>query len=317
MPSRSWPGVGPSAPWRSTRPPAGTHSSTDPSGSHPGQSWRHCTCRTGPERFEFPQLDPATFLRLPAMLADSLPDRFGNALVNAWMAEHGVPAARITPLDRLAYAADRAMGALEFRPPVADAAGTAPTAVQLADLVVAARSVVSAALTDDDAARAALGQLIQVDTSAHNVPRRPVPRSALRIARDAERAGLRPTLRTTCVPLSDPPRRTRGGPDRRTTRRPLRRSGGHAVARRHRPRRPPSPLARRPARPRPARQRDHHSRQPRLPQVRRCRGDSRGAPRFLPPPERVQVPSRVGWRRGSGSVERFRCVHRGGSRRTG
>ena len=38
-------------------------------------------------------------------------------LVEAWMAEQGVATADITPLDRLAYAAERAMGALEFRPP--------------------------------------------------------------------------------------------------------------------------------------------------------------------------------------------------------
>ena len=42
------------------------------------------------EPYEFPQLPPATFYRLPALLADALPDAFGNALVNAWMAEQGV-----------------------------------------------------------------------------------------------------------------------------------------------------------------------------------------------------------------------------------
>jgi len=120
----------------------------------------------GPGAHEFPELNPTTFHRLPALLADVLPDRFGNALVNAWMAEHGVPVGRITALDRLAYAADRALGALEFRPPARDSAGAEPTAVLLADLVVAARRVVSGELAGDEAAREALAQLIQVGTSA-------------------------------------------------------------------------------------------------------------------------------------------------------
>ena len=67
--------------------------------------------------YEFPELARATFYGLPALLADALPDAFGNSLVNAWMAEQGIAVSDITPLDRLAYAADRAMGALEFAPP--------------------------------------------------------------------------------------------------------------------------------------------------------------------------------------------------------
>ena len=118
------------------------------------------------EPYEFPQLDRATFFGLPALLADALPDAFGNALVDAWMAEQAVTRDRITPLDRLAYAADRAMGALEFRPPARDAATDPPTALQLADLVLAARSAVRGDLATDEAAHAALRQLIHVGTSA-------------------------------------------------------------------------------------------------------------------------------------------------------
>ena len=54
---------------------------------------------------------------LPAMVADALPDKFGNALVTAWLADRGVSAADITALDRLAYASERTMGALTFAPP--------------------------------------------------------------------------------------------------------------------------------------------------------------------------------------------------------
>jgi serine/threonine-protein kinase HipA len=116
--------------------------------------------------YQFPDLSPTTFLRLPPLLADALPDAFGNALVDAWMAEHGVAAGEITPLDRLAYAADRAMGALEFRPPARDGATDAPTAIQLADLVLAARITVRGEFSADETAHAALQQLIQVGSSA-------------------------------------------------------------------------------------------------------------------------------------------------------
>jgi serine/threonine-protein kinase HipA len=118
------------------------------------------------EPYEFPELRPETFHRLPALLADALPDAFGNALVNAWLAEQGVPQSRITPLDRLAYAADRAIGALEFRPPARDTTDNLPTAVQLADLVVAARRTVRGEFASDDTTNTALQQLIQVGTSA-------------------------------------------------------------------------------------------------------------------------------------------------------
>lgn len=123
------------------------------------------------EPYEFPDLSRSTFYGLPPLLADSLPDAFGNALVDAWMAEHaehGVLPGDITPLDRLAYAADRAMGALEFRPPARDDGEDVPTAVQLADLVLAARLIVrgEAAEAAGGAARAALQQLVQVGSSA-------------------------------------------------------------------------------------------------------------------------------------------------------
>jgi len=47
--------------------------------------------------FVFPNLPEASFLRLPGMLADALPDDFGNALIDAWMAEHGIVKSEVTP----------------------------------------------------------------------------------------------------------------------------------------------------------------------------------------------------------------------------
>ena len=122
----------------------------------------HLPCRRGV--FIYPELSRETFYGLPAMLADALPDRFGNALVNAWMAEQGVEAANITALDRLAYASDRAMGALTFRPPAGPSAH--PSAVQLADLVAAARAQISGRLDDTADIHRALAELISVGSSA-------------------------------------------------------------------------------------------------------------------------------------------------------
>jgi serine/threonine-protein kinase HipA len=116
--------------------------------------------------YSFPELPVRTYFGLPALLADALPDAFGNALVNMWMAEQGVALEHITPLDRLAYAADRGMGALEFRPPARDPETDAPTAVALADLVQTARSTIMGEFVTDESARAAVQDLIRVGTSA-------------------------------------------------------------------------------------------------------------------------------------------------------
>jgi len=118
-----------------------------------------------PGVFVFPELAERTFYRLPAMVADSLPDRFGNALVTAKLTEEGISPGQITPLDRLAYGADRGMGALEYFPPALEEAPPA-TAIQLADLVVAARRALRGEFTGDDVTHQSLSQLIQVGTSA-------------------------------------------------------------------------------------------------------------------------------------------------------
>lgn len=118
-----------------------------------------------PDPYEFPKLSPDTFYRLPAVFADALPDTFGNALVDAWMSENGVDRDDVTPLDRLAYAADRAMGALTFEPPTGPPAD-GPAIIQVADLVLAARKTVHGDASSEDGLNDALKQLIQVGTSA-------------------------------------------------------------------------------------------------------------------------------------------------------
>jgi serine/threonine-protein kinase HipA len=66
--------------------------------------------------FSFPALSLATFHGLPGLLADALPDRFGNRLVDLWIARQGRSPGDFTPVERLCYLGTRGMGAFEFRP---------------------------------------------------------------------------------------------------------------------------------------------------------------------------------------------------------
>jgi serine/threonine-protein kinase HipA len=59
------------------------------------------------------------FLGLPGMLADALPDKWGNLLIQRWLTDQGRDLRTVTPLERLCFVADRSMGALEFKPAIA------------------------------------------------------------------------------------------------------------------------------------------------------------------------------------------------------
>lgn len=138
------------------------------------QAWRRARIELAPltlpvddrtEAFVFPNLPEATFHRLPGMLADALPDEFGNALIDAWMAEHGVAKSEVTILDRLAYMGKRGMGALEFKP----ARGSHRESVaplEMKSLVEGARKLIEGNLSVDAHAKAALANIIKVGISA-------------------------------------------------------------------------------------------------------------------------------------------------------
>ncbi len=66
--------------------------------------------------YSFPTLDYQAFHGLPGLLADSLPDKFGNAVINQWLASLGKTERDFNVLDRLCYTGKRGMGALEFQP---------------------------------------------------------------------------------------------------------------------------------------------------------------------------------------------------------
>jgi serine/threonine-protein kinase HipA len=75
--------------------------------------------------FSFPMLNRNTFYGLPGLLADALPDRFGNRIIDAWLARQGRKASDFTPVERLCYMGIRGMGALEFKPAIGPRAKTA------------------------------------------------------------------------------------------------------------------------------------------------------------------------------------------------
>jgi serine/threonine-protein kinase HipA len=69
-----------------------------------------------PEPYSFPELSYRSFRGLPGMLADSLPDRYGNALINTWLARQGRKPESANAVERLCYMGRRGAGALEFSP---------------------------------------------------------------------------------------------------------------------------------------------------------------------------------------------------------
>ena len=72
--------------------------------------------------YSFPELKPTrnseydTFKGLPGLLADVLPDKYGNQLINTWLAQNGRPANSMNPIEQLCFIGTRGMGALEFEP---------------------------------------------------------------------------------------------------------------------------------------------------------------------------------------------------------
>jgi len=77
---------------------------------------------SGDRVYNFPELFPAkdseedTFKGLPGLLADSLPDKYGNQLIEKWLAQNGRPPNSMNPVEKLCFIGTRGMGALEFEP---------------------------------------------------------------------------------------------------------------------------------------------------------------------------------------------------------
>lgn len=120
--------------------------------------------------FTFPGLPPASFHGLPGMLADALPDKFGNAVIDAWLATQGRLPRDIDAVERLCYTGTRAMGALEFKP-VRGPQSRRSTPVKIDALVGLAAEVLHSrknlqASFANPARKQALREILRVGTSA-------------------------------------------------------------------------------------------------------------------------------------------------------
>jgi serine/threonine-protein kinase HipA len=113
----------------------------------------------GPVSFPDLQRVPS-FAGLPGVLADSLPDAFGNAVIRRYFEQRGTPDAALSPVQKLLYIGHRAMGALEFVPALDPGSATADEALAIATLVEEARRVI------DNDLSVAVPEMMQVGASA-------------------------------------------------------------------------------------------------------------------------------------------------------
>ena len=121
----------------------------------------------GPGVRSFPDLSPSTYRGLPGLLADSLPDRFGNALIRAWARRQGRDDGDLTGVAALCYMGSRGMGALEYVPAHdPDIADTDP--LDIGELAVLADNVLRerAGFSVDAASTDALQRILSVGSSA-------------------------------------------------------------------------------------------------------------------------------------------------------
>jgi serine/threonine-protein kinase HipA len=77
----------------------------------------HMNINEGDRVYFFPEhTTNSTFKGLPGLLADSLPDNYGNAVIQAWLAANGRGSGKLSPIETMLFIGSRAMGALEFEP---------------------------------------------------------------------------------------------------------------------------------------------------------------------------------------------------------
>ena len=120
--------------------------------------------------YSFPALRLETFHGLPGLLADSLPDRFGNMLINAWLARSGRTPESFNAVERLCYTGSRGMGALEYEPAIEFSVSEASRIevdklVELASEVLTYRNNLRGWL-HKEGKEEALRNILQVGTSA-------------------------------------------------------------------------------------------------------------------------------------------------------
>jgi len=118
----------------------------------------------------FPELPRRTFYGLPGLLADSLPDKFGNALIDTWLATQGRSPNSFGAVERLCYVGQRGMGALEFSPAIGPKVRKSKNIeidklVQIASEILSQRNDLNVSFSDKSKQRA-LSDILRIGTSA-------------------------------------------------------------------------------------------------------------------------------------------------------
>lgn len=122
--------------------------------------------------YRFPELPSRSFQGLPGLLADSLPDRFGSTLIDAWLASLGRQPGSLNAVERLCYVGNRGMGALEFAPTLGAAPRSVATRpiqvealVELASQVLTGRRTIKGSFRRSQRTQV-MADLLRVGTSA-------------------------------------------------------------------------------------------------------------------------------------------------------
>lgn len=129
----------------------------------------------GTRVYSFPELlkekdsEYDTFKGLPGLLADSLPDKYGNKLIDLWLAQNGRPTGSMNPVEKLCFIGSRGMGALEFEPAqIKTGKNTFP--IEISGLIDIAKKILSDretfATNFNKDERRAMQEIIKVGTSA-------------------------------------------------------------------------------------------------------------------------------------------------------
>ncbi len=139
---------------------------------HSGIELAPRTMPLGSRIYSFPELNPESFYGLPGLLADSLPDKFGNLLINEWLLRTGRDVTSFTPVERLCYIGERGMGAMEFKPALRTTVDKSrrlelDRLVKLANEALQQKSRLKTKLGDnDEASLQAMEDILLVGTSA-------------------------------------------------------------------------------------------------------------------------------------------------------
>ncbi len=144
------------------------------------------------QKFQFTGLNPETYKGLPAVFADVLPDDFGNAVIDIWLASNGRDGDDFNAVERLLYSGNRGMGALTFAPAMVLNKQNMPAAnlelsslVNMAQKVLDQRAQVKVKLPVESDDEEAMLALLQIGTSAGGA------RAKALIAVNAERTQIR------------------------------------------------------------------------------------------------------------------------------